>query len=821
MELANIDQTEAAPALASFTIEPAALGDAVALLAKRLVERRNTIPILSNVLICADVSGLITLTATDLDIQAAIELPADVESPGLFTCDAGLLSDILAKARKDKGAARVNVSDNGDRVVLMTGRARNVLPRLPADDFPTVKFGDALPVSFTVPGAQFIADLAALAPCVSKEESRYYLRGVAIQARNLAGADRLAMIATTGGNMAIASRELPNGAAAMPDAIIPDKVAALLRHVAKFALTCDALGVEYLDNRFRFTLGGVVITAKAIDGTFPDWARPWEVQLAPTGEAMPMFPGLLPAAPLGSMEKIGKAIKAPMQWEPAQQGMIGTVPGDDGLLFGCFHSGEATSEPVKGYRIGYDADAGAALRYLCAIADQKAGAHVTRDNCRLRVHAGEVQGLTVGDCTWHNGATVWAPGAYSIVMPRERAKLAPDCTVIIDGDSTVYPLGVKGNAAIHLTKEQVREIARDSVFETMAVTIAGRVIYILRWLFEQGDSRFLTVRADGRCFTGKDASKAMYLSRGQVEAALRGEVEPDAAPMPEIASPAPAQDESAPIAAQESGEAVNALTGAEIAPVELVTVADDLPAPAAPDLEAITARLDALEAALATLSAESTGLIPAPSNESAEIITPPTARAKRTAAHERAIRRAWAERKARRDAERKRDATRRNLQVAEESNAAEYRAWKQAREALETERDKWEADCRANFAHAGKMNAKRRATAQRARRMIAAARVTHAESINRMAAQARTAIDASQAELARLKRDMADPMQPERASDIARLVGERDTARTALAAMAARAERAEQTVNAMADRFEGLVSRVTKAEAALRQANAA
>jgi predicted nucleic acid-binding Zn-ribbon protein len=64
-------------------------------------------------------------------------------------------------------------------------------------------------------------------------------------------------------------------------------------------------------------------------------------------------------------------------------------------------------------------------------------------------------------------------------------------------------------------------------------------------------------------------------------------------------------------------------------------------------------------------------------------------------------------------------------------------------------------------------------------------------------------------------------MQPERASDIARLVQERDTARTALAAMAARAERAEQTVNAMADRFEGLVSRVTKAEAALRQANAA
>ena len=94
------------------------------------------------------------------------------------------------------------------------------------------------------------------------------------------------------------------------------------------------------------------------------------------------------------------------------------------------------------------------------------------------------------------------------------------------------------------------------------------------------------------------------------------------------------------------------------------------------------------------------------------------------------------------------------------------------------------------------------------------------------AARARADLDKralaiTNATVARLKRDMADPMQPERASDIARLVGERDTARTALAAMAARAERAEQTVDAMADRFEGLVSRVTRAEAALRQANAA
>ena len=118
------------------------------------------------------------------------------------------------------------------------------------------------------------------------------------------------------------------------------------------------------------------------------------------------------------------------------------------------------------------------------------------------------------------------------------------------------------------------------------------------------------------------------------------------------------------------------------------------------------------------------------------------------------------------------------------------------------------------FARRGNQHRDRRlATARRARRMIGAAR-----SQERIA-QARAS--AARAEIDRLKRDMADPSQPERASDIARLVQERDTARTALAAMAARAERAEQGLHSMADRFEGLVSRVTRAEAALRQQNVA
>ena len=238
------------------------------------------------------------------------------------------------------------------------------------------------------------------------------------------------------------------------------------------------------------------------------------------------------------------------------------------------------------------------------------------------------------------------------------------------------------------------------------------------------------------------------------------------------------------------------------------------------DLDAITARLDALEAALATLSTGQGATVGAQATSATKAETAPVLSTKRTAAHERAIRRAWQERKARRDA----DAYRMMMERSIDENGkmfdrelakvrAELDLSRQSTQQREAERDKWEADCRANFAHAGKMNAKRRATAQRARRMIA--------DIRARADLDKRALAITNATVARLKRDMADPMQPERASDIARLVGERDTARTALAAMAARAERAEQTVNAMADRFEGLVSRVTRAEAALRQTNAA
>ena len=184
------------------------------------------------------------------------------------------------------------------------------------------------------------------------------------------------------------------------------------------------------------------------------------------------------------------------------------------------------------------------------------------------------------------------------------------------------------------------------------------------------------------------------------------------------------------------------------------------------------------------------------------------ARPRRTAAHERAVRRAWAER---RNARLQRDIANDHMRMREEVQA-ELRSecFRHGRAVRDYQASiAGLAEQVAEQAARGDAQRSRRlASAQRARRMIATAR---SAARDRQAAH-----NVTLAQLAKLRRDMADPSQPERASDIARLVKERDEARTANAALQGRAERSERAVQDMAGKFEDMVSRVTRAEAALR-----
>jgi len=241
-----------------------------------VVERRNTIPILSNVLIEASSDGLVKITATDLDLQVVESLAANsVEGAGAITVSAHLLFDI---ARKLADGAQVSLETADNRMVVKANRSRFQLPTLPRDDFPVIVEGD-LPTTFEVPAATLAELIDRTRFAISTEETRYYLNGIFLHVSDEDGGV-LKAAATDGHRLARFTITRPAGAEGMPDVIVPRKCVAELRKLLEENLDSNVV-VDLSPSKIRFTLGGeggVVLTSKLIDGTFPDYSR-----VIPTG----------------------------------------------------------------------------------------------------------------------------------------------------------------------------------------------------------------------------------------------------------------------------------------------------------------------------------------------------------------------------------------------------------------------------------------------------------------------------------------------------------------------------------------------------------
>ena len=238
-----------------------------------VVERRNTIPILSNVLIEADPAGTLRVMATDLDLQVVEHMAAvSVEAGGAVTVSAHLLFDI---ARKLPDGSQVSLATAENRMVVKAGRSRFQLPTLPRDDFPVIVEGD-LPTSFELPAATLAQLIDHTRFAISTEETRYYLNGIFLHVAD----DELKAAATDGHRLARYTLAKPDGADGMPDVIIPRKCIGELRKLLEESLDTNVL-IDLSAAKVRFTFGGengVVLTSKLIDGTFPDYTR-----VIPTG----------------------------------------------------------------------------------------------------------------------------------------------------------------------------------------------------------------------------------------------------------------------------------------------------------------------------------------------------------------------------------------------------------------------------------------------------------------------------------------------------------------------------------------------------------
>ncbi len=249
------------------TIERAALLKTLAHV-QSVVERRNTIPILSNVLIDAG-DGELALTATDMDLTIVETVAAEVATAGATTAPAHTLYDIV---RKLPEGAQVEIGSSGDgaQLTVKAGRSVFTLATLPKEDFPTMGEVD-LPHDFRLAGRDLRNLIDRTRFAISTEETRYYLNGIYVHAAESEGVACLRAVATDGHRLARFEMPLPEGASGVPGVIIPRKAVAELRKLIDE--TEEPVSVSLSDTKVRFAFGPTVLTSKLIDGTFPDYER--------------------------------------------------------------------------------------------------------------------------------------------------------------------------------------------------------------------------------------------------------------------------------------------------------------------------------------------------------------------------------------------------------------------------------------------------------------------------------------------------------------------------------------------------------------------
>ena len=248
------------------TIERAALLKSLGHV-QSVVERRNTIPILSNLKLEA-MDGKVALNATDMDLDIIESVACDISQPGTTTAPAHTLYDIVRKL--PEGAQVVLDVDNEGKMVLSSGRSRFTLACLPVEDFPVLSGGDlGHEFSLKVSEVQALIDKTRFA--ISTEETRYYLNGVYLHAAERDGVKVLRCVATDGHRLASMEVSMPKGAEGMPGVIVPRKAIGELRKLVDETNTDITIALS--EAKIRFSVNDTVLTSKLIDGTFPDYQR--------------------------------------------------------------------------------------------------------------------------------------------------------------------------------------------------------------------------------------------------------------------------------------------------------------------------------------------------------------------------------------------------------------------------------------------------------------------------------------------------------------------------------------------------------------------
>jgi DNA polymerase-3 subunit beta len=254
-------------ALMKLTIDRADLMRALSHV-QSVVERRNTIPILSNVRLDAK-DGMLSLSATDMDLEMNESVSAGVTTEGSTTTPAHTFHDIVRKL-PDDSQVELTLEPGGSMMTVMSGRSKFKLSCLPVSDFPELGQGD-MNVSLAIPAKELRELFDRTRFAMSNDETRHYLNGIYFHAAESNNVNVLRAVATDGHRLAQFEMPLPDGASDMPGVIIPRKAVLEIRKLIEEA--ADAITIKLSENKVRFEFDHVVMTSKLIDGTFPDYQK--------------------------------------------------------------------------------------------------------------------------------------------------------------------------------------------------------------------------------------------------------------------------------------------------------------------------------------------------------------------------------------------------------------------------------------------------------------------------------------------------------------------------------------------------------------------
>src|ERR1700761_4453877 len=233
------------------TIERAALLKALSHV-QSVVERRTTIPILSNVLLQAE-AGRLALSATDMDLEIVERVAARVEQDGRTTAPAHTLYDIVRKLRD---GAQVELETMGGRneMVLRSGRSTFTLSCLPPEDYPVMSAGE-MPHYFVLSAAELRTLIDRTRFAISTEETRYYLNGIYLHSTKNNEVPVVRAVATDGHRLARVEITAPEGAVGMAGIIVPRKTVLELRKLVEEGSAEDEVQVALGDTKIRCAIG--------------------------------------------------------------------------------------------------------------------------------------------------------------------------------------------------------------------------------------------------------------------------------------------------------------------------------------------------------------------------------------------------------------------------------------------------------------------------------------------------------------------------------------------------------------------------------------